>query len=185
MKKDKLESFIQENKEDFDVFEPDDKLWDGIESSIKPVRKLNWKTIALRIAAVVVIFITSYFFHDLMQGNDKGNLSDERTEQPNEQMQMLMEAEVFYTSQIHSAQQEFVLLSGDNKELIDDINYDLTELDDVFEDLKNDLKEDGDNQEVIEAMIQNYRIKLQILEDMLGQMNKVSETNKKTQEHAI
>ncbi len=89
-------------------------------------------------------------------------------EQPNEQMQMLMEAEVFYTSQINTAQEEFIMLSGDNKELIADIKYDLSELDKVFEELKNDLKENGDNQEVIEAMIQNYRIKLQILNEMLG-----------------
>lgn len=185
MKKDKLEKFVLENREDFDVFEPDEKLWDGIQNDMTPVRKLNWKTIALRVAAVVVIFISSYFFHDFMQGDNNVNLTEVNTDQPNEQMQMLMEAEVFYTSQINSAQEEFILLSGNNTALIEDINYDLNELDTVFEDLKNDLKENGDNQEVVEAMIQNYRIKLQILEDMLGQMNKVSETNKKTNEHAI
>jgi len=34
-------------------------------------------------------------------------------------------------------------------------------------------------------MIQNYRIKLKILEEMLGQMNKRKETIEKTNEHAI
>ena len=185
MKEDKLEKFMIENREYFDVFEPKEELWNGIQQSITPVRKLNWKTIALRVAAVVVIFIASYFFHDLTQNNIKNKVGEIIDEEPNEQMQMLMEAEVFYTSQIKTAQEEFILLSGDNKALIQDIKYDLSELDKVFEDLKKDLKENGDNEEVIEAMIQNYRIKLQILTEMLGQMNKSSKTNKKTNEHEI
>lgn len=185
MQKDKLEKFMMENREDFDVFEPNEELWEGIQQSITPVRKLNWKTIALRVAAVVVIFIASYFFHDLMQQNSNNQMAEENMEQPNEQMQMLMEAELFYTSQINTAQEEFILLSGNDKELIDDIKYDLSELDKVFDELKNDLKENGDNQEVIEAMIQNYRIKLQILNEMLGQMNKSTKSNEKTNEHEI
>lgn len=185
MKEDKLEKFMFENREDFDVFEPGEEMWDGIQQSITPVRKLNWKTIAIRVAAVVVIFVASYFFHDLTQQNANVQTAEENNEQPNEQMQMLMEAEVFYTSQINSAKQEFILLSGENKELIDDIKYDLSELDKVFDELKNDLKENGDNQEVIEAMIQNYRIKLQVLQEMLGQMNKNSKTNENTNEHEI
>ncbi len=71
MREDKLEKFMMENREDFDVFEPKEELWDGIQQSITPVRKLNWKTIALRVAAVVVIFIASYFFHDITQNNTK------------------------------------------------------------------------------------------------------------------
>lgn len=187
MREDKLEKFMMENREDFDVFEPKEELWDGIQQSITPVRKLNWKTIALRVAAVVVIFIASYFFHDLTQQNSNNQMAEENMEQPNEQMQMLMEAELFYTSQINTAQEEFIMLSGDNKELIADIKYDLSELDKVFDELKNDLKENGDNQEVIEAMIQNYRIKLQILNEMLGQMNKSKSTKsiEKTNEHEI
>ena len=58
------------------------------------------------------------------------------------------------------------------KASIDDLNYDMVELDKVFEELKNDLKDNSDNEEVIEAMIQNYRFKLQMLEEILLQLNK-------------
>ena len=40
-------------------------------------------------------------------------------------------------------------------------------LDSAYVELKNDLKDNVDNEEVINAMIQNYRIKLQILEQIL------------------
>jgi hypothetical protein len=185
MKNDKLEKFIMENRQDFDNFEPNEQVWDGVLQSMKPVRKLKWTTIALRVAAVVVIFIASCFFHDLLHQNKNAEITEDFGEQPSEQMQMLLEAEVFYTSQIKTAHEEFFRLSGNNKELMEDINSDLKELDNVFEELKNDLRDQGDNQEVIEAMVQNYRIKLQILEDMLGQMNKVRQTKNKTNEHEI
>ena len=60
------------------------------------------------------------------------------------------------------------------------LNLDLVELEGVFEDLKKDLKDDSDNQEVIEAMIQNYRIKLEILEEMLLQLNKTTNPDENT-----
>jgi hypothetical protein len=179
MEKDKLEKFVMENREDFDVYEPDDKFWDKIQKSTNsPVRIMNWKSIMMRAAAVVIIFIASYYFHDLTRQDISQEVTTVSDEQPDEQMQILMEAEVFYTSKINTAMSEFILLSGNDKNLIEDLKIDLGELDDIFAELKNDLKENGNNQDVIEAMIQNYRIKLQILEEMVEQMNKVSGSQK-------
>ncbi len=75
MKQDKLEKFIIDNRDDFDVFEPGDEIWDRIQKPTPKVIKLNWQTIAIRVAAVVVIFIASYFFHDLMQKDNNNNIA--------------------------------------------------------------------------------------------------------------
>jgi predicted CopG family antitoxin len=48
---------------------------------------------------------------------------------------------------------------------------DMEELDEVYLELKEDLKDNVSNPEVIEAMILNYRVKLEILEDLLNQLN--------------
>ena len=180
MKQDKLEKFITENRDGFDVYEPSDELWDRIQKPSPKVIKLNWKTIAVRVAAVVVIFIASYFFHDMMQSEKSTKIAQQETEIDDQQMgkvQLLMEAEVFYSSQINNAQDEIFRLSGNDQELIDDINFDMLELDEVFQELKDDLKDNSDNEEVIEAMIQNYRIKLQVLEEILLQLNKTKNPN--------
>jgi hypothetical protein len=55
----------------------------------------------------------------------------------------------------------------------------MVELDKVFEELKRDLKDNSDNEEVIEAMIQNYRIKLEVLDEILTQLKKSRGSNKK------
>ena len=189
MKQDKLENFIQENREAFDVFEPSDSLWDQIEKPKTKVLKLNWKTIAIRIVAVVIIFIGSYFVHDWMQEKKPNSIvvvqEPDRMEGM-ENVTVLMEAEVFYASQINSAKDEIVRLSGDDSELMKYIDYDLVELDEVFKELKNDLKDGSDNEEVIEAMIQNYRIKLDILEETLRQLRKTQKVEKpKSKYHEI
>lgn len=184
MKQDKLEKFMRDHKEAFDVFAPDDQLWANIEKRTKPVRRINVRKALWQIAAGVAIFMASWLIHDISQrGNeDQITQSGELLDQPaDERMQVLMEAEVFYTSKINTARDEIFRLSGSNKNLMSVLDDDLVELDEVFKDLKNDLKDNGDNQEVIEAMIQNYRIKLQILEEMLEQLskNENSEDNNK------
>ena len=54
----------------------------------------------------------------------------------------------------------------------DQILKDLEEMDAVFADLKADLNENVDNEEVIMAMMENYRLKLQILEEILNELEK-------------
>jgi hypothetical protein len=187
--KDKLEKFIIENREEFDVYEPNTELWDRIHKPSPKVIRLNWKTIMIRVAAVVVIFIASYFFHDMMQKNGEdiaGNDQQMENEDQSGEVKVLMEAEMFYTSQINTAKEEIILLSGNDKDLMEDVNLDMVELDNVFEELKNDLKDNSDNEEVIEAMIQNYRIKLEVLDEILLQLKKSKNSeNKKSESNEI
>ena len=54
--------------------------------------------------------------------------------------------------------------------LQEELNFDMTELDRVYIELKDDLKDNMANQEVVEAIIENYRLKISILEDLLTEM---------------
>jgi hypothetical protein len=54
----------------------------------------------------------------------------------------------------------------------DRILEDLNAMDDAFADLKSDLEDNVDNEEVIMAMMENYRLKLQILEEILSKLEK-------------
>ncbi len=90
---------------------------------------------------------------------------------------MLFEAEAYYTAQINTRKQEVFQLAGSNKQLIQDINIEFEELDQVLEELKQDLNDYTATEEIIEAMIQNYRLKLMILEDMLYQMKAADDNN--------
>lgn len=188
MKPDKLEKFMLENREHFDVHGPPDELWENINKRVRPARKLQWQRVVWQSAAAVAIFLGSWIIHDLVQkGGAEGDLAGEEmpAQMVDERMQELVEAEVFYTSRINTARDEIFMLSGNDENLMQVLDYDLKELEQVFEELKNDLKDDGDNQEVIEAMIQNYRIKLGILEEMLLQLKKSSKPDENVNKNEI
>jgi hypothetical protein len=183
MKPDKLEKFILDHQQEFDFHEPDPGLWDKINPQKPVVRKIvNWNSIAWKVAAGIIIFVASYFFHDFMADDKQDNFAQNNPQQQDydmvefEQMETLMEAEVYYSSQIKSAKTEIEKLTNNDAFIMKDVQYDLIELDDVFKALKNDLNENSGNEEVVEAMIQNYRLRLQILNDILLQLNKAKKT---------
>jgi hypothetical protein len=170
MKTDKLEQFILENRKDFDDLQPPVKLWSKIEKDLAAEKTtIGLVKIMWRVAAVVLIFISSYYFHDFMD-NAKTNNTEIAENQADETYKSLMEAEMYYSSEIKFKKQELFQLTANSPLIQKNINAELSTLDDIFIKLKEDLNDNADNDEVIEAMIQNYRIKLDILEEMLQQI---------------
>lgn len=173
MSRDKLEKFILENRNEFDDLEPNPRLFEGVKTRKPKVFLGKWNSAAWKAAAAVAIFVASYFFHDWMSTPQTQQMAEsgQLAEEPSEIFKVLMEAEMYYTAQINSRKEEFFKLSSGYPEIRDEVNYELVELDSIYAELKRDLRDNAANQEVIEAMIQNYRIKLDILEDVLRQMH--------------
>ncbi|NOY50294.1 MAG: hypothetical protein GXO88_07025 [Chlorobi bacterium] len=170
MKTDKLEQFVLENRSGFDDQEPPVDLWPKIEKDLAPERTtIGFAKILWRVAAVIIIFVSSYYFHDLMD-NSKADNAGLAHEQQTESYKSLVEAEMYYSSEIKFKKQELFQLTANTPLLQKNINAELSNLDDIFMKLKEDLNDNADNDEVVEAMIQNYRIKLDILEEMLQQI---------------
>lgn len=179
MKHDKLERFILDNRDDFDDMVPSPASWEQVKDNITPVRTINWTSTLVRIAAAVVIFVASYIFVDYTI--NKNNATEQMAMQTDEEMYdnipVLVEARAYYSSQISNMENEVYLLAGTNSPIKHDIEAEFEELDKVFNDLKKDLNDGAANEEVVEAMIQNYRIKLQILEEILIQLRNADDNN--------
>ena len=172
MKTDELEKFIQDNRAGFDSEMPDPDTWDKI-VKLEPSKSkftISWKVVASRAAAVIFIFVASYYFHEFnakrSAARDDNSVATALAK--NEEYQKFIEAEQYYNSKIVQRKKELFLLTGDKPVLHKEINKDLDDLDQMLLSLKEDLKDNADNQEVIEAMIQNYMLRLEILEDMLN-----------------
>ncbi len=183
MKTDKLEKFILENRESFDDLEPRKDLFDGVEPRKTNGNRFDLKIVLTRVAAVLVIFVASYYFHDFMQNRGSGKSSVATSNVgKNGQSKLylqLQEASFYYTSQIEDTKTMVFKLTGNNADLRQEINSELMDLDKVFQQLKSDLNDNVDNEEVIVAMIQNYRLKLEILKDILKQLKAADEKNNK------
>jgi hypothetical protein len=184
MSPDKLEKYILDHREQFDDLEPDPAIWEKIDTRKAPVIRINWKDIAWKAAAVAVIFTASYFFHDYMAGRrDAVNpMADNLSKENQPMVRELIEAEAYYSSMINLKKEEVFRLTASNPEVRHEIDMELVDLDRVYAELKDDLNDNADNEEVIEAMIQNYRLKLDILEEMLQILQQTNE-NQNDKDH--
>ena len=176
--KDRLERFVIENKDEFDAFEPSAKLFNGIklkkahnDHSLR-MQMNSWK---LRVAAGVVIFISLLGVFKYQQSNKENG--DQRTAMQDFKVPELMKAEAFYTSQVNSKLSEIKLKAINNPEVLGGIKRDFQELDSLYAGMKQDLSDDVANKEVINAMVQNYKMKLDVLEEILLQLNRKNQKN--------
>jgi len=186
MSRDKLEKFMADNREEFDEFMPDPALFEGVRIRKPKISLISRNSIIWKAAAVAAIFVASYFFHDWVDKPVMDQQLAVQGEETSEIVKMLIEAEVYYAAQIDFKKEEFYQLAADNQNIRSEIDYEMVELDSIYTDLRRDLKDDAANVEVIEAMIQNYRIKLDILENVLQQLRKAkSKDDKKDKSHEV
>ena len=163
---DRLEDFVKQHREAFDLREPDPSVWLKINPAHAPVMKerksLRWLRVA---AAIAVIFAgTTAGIYYLTGGNQETDLSH------NALYIEMQETEAFYTNMVAERYRELQPYLAADPVAHEMLNADMEELDQVYKDLKEDLKDNIANPEVIEAMILNYRVKLEILEDLLNQL---------------
>ena len=177
MREDRLEQFIAENRDQFDLYDPDDKVWKEVSKTIRNKQRfINWRTVVWRAAAVIVIFAASFMFWEFMNNSDMLIGRQERKVRKME-IPELREAEIYYTNMVDNRLEELTPLIQQDPELQNELNSDLDELDSIYSELQKDLIDNIANDEVVEAMIQNYRLKLEILEDLLEQLQETSKND--------
>lgn len=167
MKTDRLEDFIKANREEFDQYEPSDKVWEQILKSDKK-KKLSFTTYFLRIAAILVVAL---IFSGIVFRNYiiKSDLKAVKNEDP--ELRELIEAEAFYASQVNEKMDEIRKCYSANPEIKEEVESDLTELEEMYNVLKSDLSDNISKKAVIEAMIENNRFRLKMVDEVLEQIN--------------
>jgi len=161
-----LEEFVRKNREVFDHLEPDPSVWLRINPASAPVHRerksLRWLRIA---AAIALIFAGSSAGIYFLTG---GKAQSERL--GGEIYRQMLETERYYEQVVARRYEELRPYLVNDPAAREMLSADMEELDDVYLELKEDLKDNASNPEVIEAMILNYRVKLEILENLLYQV---------------
>ncbi len=164
MKEDPLKRYTDDNREEFESFEQPDfgELWENIAEALdekeqrpqtKP-RSLWGNRLWVRAAAIVLLGIGLGWI-----GLNFGGSSVYSSEWAETQQYYQETIEV----KMHALEAR--------KEAIDPTIFkDLEALDLALQELKTDLKDQADNEEVVNAMIVNYQIKLKILEEILEEL---------------
>jgi hypothetical protein len=175
---DKLELFIRKNREDLDKYEPPKSSWRRIKAGMKTGRSIV--PVWFSAAAVVIAILGSALILFSLNQNKVVSISQGNTGQL-----FLRETEVYYNSLVNKLYFEAKPLLADQPEIAYELRTDMAQLDSICTDIRRDLKDNVANQEVIEALIQNYRIKLQLLEDMLNLLKENENKPEKNKSHEL
>ncbi|MGQ1948280.1 hypothetical protein ACT3CD_14385 [Geofilum sp. OHC36d9] len=177
-----LESFIHQNRSGFDSQTPSPELWSRIarqipvEQTPQTKKQKNALFYIRRIAAIglIALIIPSAWY--FIRTDSKTTALSESV------LSEIAETTDYYESQIKEKRQQVINLTANNPAITEEMDLDLAQLDQVLKELKTDLKDDVSNPEVISAMIQNYRLRLQIMEQLLDFIEK--EKNDTTKQEA-
>lgn len=175
MKTERLDQFVRENAEGFDTLNPPELAWEVIEQRLpsgrKPVVRRLWPY-AWKAAAAVIIFAAAWMLNDLRDAGRSGTLPVVAGKEVSPELLELSDAEAYYTSQISSRQAELAAYARQHPEILEDLKAEFTEMDRKKADLKDDLTESNADEKVIEAIILSYRVKIEILDEMLNALKK-------------
>ncbi len=176
--KDDLKHFVDSYRPHFDENSAPADLWGDIEKKLN--QKEQRKTISLtfrysfRIAASIALIISGLLAYGLFQ-------YQKETDHFAEKYPEIHEMESFYQVQLDRQMQ--VVKAANISTTLAENNLD--ELEKVYKELKNDLKDNADNQRVLEAMIQNYRLRLLVLQELLERVKNVPTSNAQNNETSI
>lgn len=161
---DNLKKRVHINSKEFEVYDFDPSgSWDKISKKLDESSSIPslwfyqyWKLAAIIIVvfglAIVVLFGASNF-------NSFSEVATTTSE--------VEEFELYYSSKID---EKLLMLTGSlNNEPV--IKKDLERLQKEYLELKQDLKDNADSEEVIAAMIMNYKVRLQLLERMIYEIH--------------
>ncbi len=181
---DQLKKYIDKNRDAFDDQMPEDFLWDRIEKQLnvekttKPKFRLATRWV-WQAAAAVLIFAVAWFSREWFDKTTKSNGTFAKTEQIDSEkylqnlenkeisIQELPHVEAYLTSQVQKRQAELEKYCAKHPEILEDLKAEFQEIDKDKKNLQQDLIESQADPRVVEAIIQKYRVKLDILESLL------------------
>lgn len=162
---DRFREHITQQREDFEVYDLNiEESWVHVSQSLKPKPKSRRVFWISGVAASLLVLMTLAGGLFIKKEKVEFAINSE-----------WLEAEGYYLQEIDT---KWTLVQSQVKdqELLADIRM----MDDVFAELKKDLKDNVDNEEVITAMMDSYRLKLKVLDRILKEIEEQKKNEKDT-----
>lgn len=173
-----IEDLIRDNKVLFDGSEPSDGHFERFQAKLEArsftaSKKVSVLPYLLRAAAVAILVTLSSLWtweHILSPDSKKMTLSEVSTE--------YSQVERFYVQQVNLMEDEIKALPmGDDPEQKEMLFKEIENMDAMYEDLQRDLKANPDDERVINAMIDHYQKKVDVMNYILSQLREVNNEN--------
>lgn len=180
----RLEHFIQDNKKEFDLYDPPAELWDRIDSRLRqaekktPTEKVVRLSILLKVAATVFVVLTVglLFWKNQTLNSEQVTLSSIDPQLAKQQVQ--------YASLIEIKRTELKRIEKEEPELYKTFAAELKKMDSSYDKLKNELPESPNQERTVRAMIRNLEIQLEVLNQQLLIIQQINQFKKEQKDEA-
>ncbi len=175
-----LEKLIRENRDSFDRFEPSEGHFERFSAKLKSseekapaYRRVSLLPYLLRAAAVAILVTLSSLWtwdHILSPDANKMTLSEVSPE--------YRQVEQYYVHQVNLMEGEIKNIEiGNDEDQQKMLVSELEIMDQAYEDLKKDLDANPNDERVINAMIEHYQKKVEVMNYILEQLKEVKNEN--------
>ncbi|WP_400073220.1 hypothetical protein [Zobellia russellii] len=165
---DNFEKHIRENRAAFDDHKADRaKLWANIEAKLDPPKPKVvplWKSPVFRVAATVLIILG---ISSLIGITFLGSSANDNTFVSNELQDIDMHYQDLVSYQVQLVRKNENLSDADKTEFLSFMD----DLDKEYDQLKLEMQNNLDNELVLEAIVSNYRKRIELIENLLRQLN--------------
>lgn len=163
---DSIESFIQNNREEFDHETPDLRVWEQLSQQKKqaPALTISWTRQLVRSAAAIGLLIAGVGIGMWYSASQQEQMAGMRMSDVSPEY---AELESHFERDIESKKASLAKFTSNVSSA--EIFSDLTQMDKIMEDLRRELADvpPGNREEVVRAMIENYKTKAKVLERVL------------------
>ena len=189
----RLEKFVRDNREHFDDAEPASHVWEQLQRQLQPaqptgklrtLRFIRWSVAA---ALVIVCGTIAYFG---WRGNSNhtapqvatNSLPDSGDHAGPRQQDLLKEINPDYAEEVYHftrlielKQSELKQIEKDDPALYRKFVHEINRLDSSYKELKNELPDNPNREQLLEAMIQNLKLQTELLNQQLTIIQKIKQ----------
>jgi len=172
---DELKKLIGENRHIFDAAEPSEGHFDKFEKMLMErndikSRSVVWKTL-LKVASLVILIVLSGLYvteHFIIKNTD---IASKKNTEFNEAQHYYIQ---LVDQRIGEIEQMENFMTSEQKQLLVD---EITSMDNMYKKLKNDYRAMPNDPRIIQAMLQYYQMKMDILNRIISDLENVQQLN--------
>lgn len=183
-----LEDFIEHHREELDIYEPPQRIWDGINKQLPNKKKRKFAAVYLAAACISFIICGAISFFVMRNGGGQKaallNTEIVATVMPAPE---ITEAESYYTSIVSTNLSQLATYSNDYPELCNTFKAEIDTLSKMYAQLKEEYNKSMGNEAVLQAMVDNMqkqvsilKMQMEVIRQVKHQKNTTNTSNKKT-----
>jgi hypothetical protein len=187
----RFEDFIRNNRDELDSEIPATAVWDKVSkrittpttAKVKRMHPIRWVA-----AAAILLFLGTGSYYLVINKDKKAN-TVAATDPPSQDSLVLNEINPTYAKEVYHftqlielKQAELKQLEKDNPELYKQFMGDMTKLDSSYHSLKQELPSNPNREQLLEAMIQNLKLQMDLLNQQLAIIQQINQSKNKKNE---